>query len=60
RRLPVLGEAMLEGVLDEPRAVAFIRWTSGLTDAAAARTRELRHGGHPLPVKFKITPGPAS
>ncbi|WP_405393935.1 DUF222 domain-containing protein [Microbispora hainanensis] len=35
RRLPVLGEAMLEGVLDEPRAVAFIRWTSGLTDAQA-------------------------
>ncbi|WP_204052459.1 HNH endonuclease signature motif containing protein [Microbispora siamensis] len=35
RRLPVLGEAMLAGELDEPRAVAFIRWTSGLTDAQA-------------------------
>ncbi|MEU6429990.1 DUF222 domain-containing protein [Microbispora sp. NPDC046973] len=36
RRLPVLGEAMLAGELDEPRAAAFIRWTSGLTDAQAA------------------------
>ncbi|WP_432931381.1 DUF222 domain-containing protein [Microbispora sp. CA-135349] len=35
RRLPVLGEAMLAGTLDEPRAVAFIRWTGGLTDAQA-------------------------
>ncbi|MBE3010257.1 DUF222 domain-containing protein [Microbispora sp. NEAU-D428] len=35
RRLPVLGEAMLAGELDEPRAAAFIRWTSGLTDAQA-------------------------
>ncbi|MGW5263708.1 DUF222 domain-containing protein [Microbispora sp. NPDC004025] len=35
RRLPVLGAAMLAGQLDEPRAVAFIRWTSGLTDAQA-------------------------
>ncbi|MEU7940854.1 DUF222 domain-containing protein, partial [Microbispora bryophytorum] len=35
RRLPVLGEAMLAGELDEPRAAAFIRWTGGLTDAQA-------------------------
>jgi hypothetical protein len=28
-RLPVLGEAMLAGVLDEPRARAFITWTDG-------------------------------
>ncbi|WP_204074160.1 HNH endonuclease [Planotetraspora phitsanulokensis] len=31
RRLPQLGEAMLRGDLDEPRAAAFIRWTAGLT-----------------------------
>ncbi|MEW9528042.1 DUF222 domain-containing protein, partial [Microbispora sp. NPDC049125] len=36
RRLPVLGEAMLAGVLDEPRAAAFICWTTGLTDEQAA------------------------
>ncbi len=36
RRLPILGEAMLAGTLDEPRAVAFIRWTVGLTDEQAA------------------------
>ncbi|MEW9533821.1 DUF222 domain-containing protein, partial [Microbispora sp. NPDC049125] len=36
RRLPVLGEAMLAGTLDEPRAAAFIRWTTGLTDEQAA------------------------
>ncbi len=36
RRLPALGEAMLAGELDEPRASAFIRWTSGLTDTQAA------------------------
>ncbi|MFG1865912.1 DUF222 domain-containing protein, partial [Microbispora bryophytorum] len=35
RRLAVLGEAMLAGELDEPRAAAFIRWTGGLTDAQA-------------------------
>ncbi|GLX06533.1 hypothetical protein Misp03_34600 [Microbispora sp. NBRC 16548] len=35
RRLPALGEAMLAGELDEPRASAFIRWTSGLTDTQA-------------------------
>jgi hypothetical protein len=35
-RLPVLGEGMLAGRLDEPRARAFIDWTSGLTDAQAA------------------------
>jgi hypothetical protein len=34
-RLPVLGEAMLAGRLDEPRARAFIDWTAGLTDAQA-------------------------
>lgn len=34
-RLPVLGEAMLAGRLDEPRARAFIEWTEGLTDAQA-------------------------
>jgi hypothetical protein len=32
----MLGEAMLAGRLDEPRARAFIDWTSGLTDAQAA------------------------
>ncbi|GGO19873.1 hypothetical protein GCM10010116_39850 [Microbispora rosea subsp. aerata] len=36
RRLPVLGQAMLDGRLDEPRAVAFIRWTTGLTDDQAS------------------------
>jgi hypothetical protein len=35
-RLPVLGEAMLAGTLDEPRARAFVDWTAGLTDAQAA------------------------
>jgi hypothetical protein len=35
-RLPVLGEAMLAGALDEPRARAFVDWTAGLTDAQAA------------------------
>jgi hypothetical protein len=34
-RLPVLGEAMLAGELDEPRARAFVDWTIGLTDAQA-------------------------
>ncbi|HEX6339271.1 MAG TPA: DUF222 domain-containing protein [Jiangellaceae bacterium] len=34
-RLPVLGEAMLAGRLDEPRARAFVEWTQGLTDAQA-------------------------
>uniref|UniRef100_UPI0013667F2E DUF222 domain-containing protein n=1 Tax=Sphaerimonospora mesophila TaxID=37483 RepID=UPI0013667F2E len=37
RRLPVLGEAMLAGVLDEPRAMAFVRWTAGLTDEQAGQ-----------------------
>ncbi len=36
-RLPMLGEAMLAGVLDEPRARAFISWTVGLTDDQAAQ-----------------------
>ncbi|HEX6327859.1 MAG TPA: DUF222 domain-containing protein, partial [Jiangellaceae bacterium] len=35
-RLPLLGQAMLAGTLDEPRARAFIDWTAGLTDAQAA------------------------
>jgi len=35
-RLPLLGDAMLAGELDEPRARAFIDWTAGLTDAQAA------------------------
>jgi hypothetical protein len=35
-RLPVLGDAMLAGRLDEPRARAFVDWTAGLTDAQAA------------------------
>ena len=35
RRLPVLGDAMLAGRLDEPRARAFVDWTAGLTDAQA-------------------------
>jgi hypothetical protein len=34
-RLAVLGEAMLAGTLDEPRARAFVEWTQGLTDAQA-------------------------
>ncbi|HEX6231889.1 MAG TPA: DUF222 domain-containing protein [Jiangellaceae bacterium] len=34
-RLPVLGQAMLAGELDEPRARAFVDWTTGLTDAQA-------------------------
>jgi hypothetical protein len=34
-RLPVLGEAMLAGEVDEPRARAFVDWTIGLTDAQA-------------------------
>jgi hypothetical protein len=34
-RLPHLGQAMLAGQLDEPRARAFIDWTTGLTDAQA-------------------------
>jgi hypothetical protein len=29
-RLPVLGEAMLAGLLDEPRARALVEWTDGL------------------------------
>ncbi|MFC0553703.1 DUF222 domain-containing protein [Planotetraspora thailandica] len=36
RRLPHLGEAMLAGALDEPRAAAFIQWTAGLTPEQAA------------------------
>jgi hypothetical protein len=35
RRLPVLGEAMLAGELDEPRARAIVDWTSGLTGEQA-------------------------
>ncbi|GAA4563741.1 HNH endonuclease signature motif containing protein [Planotetraspora kaengkrachanensis] len=35
RRLPRLGEAMLRGDLDEPRAAAFLRWTAGLTPQQA-------------------------
>ena len=35
RRLPLLGEAMLAGELDEPRARAFVDWTSGLTGEQA-------------------------
>lgn len=34
-RLPMLGEAMLRGELDEPRARAFVDWTQGLTTAQA-------------------------
>ena len=34
-RLPMLGEAMLRGELDEPRARAFVDWTQGLTSAQA-------------------------
>nr|WP_246220812.1 DUF222 domain-containing protein [Phytoactinopolyspora mesophila] len=36
-RLPMLGEAMLAGELDEPRAVAFCQWTVGLTGDQAAQ-----------------------
>ncbi|HEX6336770.1 MAG TPA: DUF222 domain-containing protein [Jiangellaceae bacterium] len=39
-RLPLLGEAMLAGNLDEPRARAFVDWTSGLTDAQAEQVCE--------------------
>ncbi len=35
RRLPLLGEAMLAGELDEPRARAFVDWTSCLTGEQA-------------------------
>ncbi|GAA4599557.1 hypothetical protein GCM10023194_79950 [Planotetraspora phitsanulokensis] len=41
RRLPLLGEEMLAGRLDEPRAEAFVRWTAGLTCEQAARVCEL-------------------
>jgi hypothetical protein len=41
RRLPMLGEAMLAGSLDEPRAAAFIRWTAGLTVEQAHRVCDL-------------------
>ncbi|NEE02154.1 HNH endonuclease signature motif containing protein [Phytoactinopolyspora halotolerans] len=34
-RLPMLGQAMLTGVLDEPRAQAFVSWTDGLDDDQA-------------------------
>ncbi|NEE01397.1 HNH endonuclease signature motif containing protein [Phytoactinopolyspora halotolerans] len=34
-RLPMLGQAMLAGVLDEPRAQAFVSWTDGLDDDQA-------------------------
>lgn len=34
-RLPILGEKMLAGQLDLPRARAFITWTEGLTDEQA-------------------------
>nr|WP_246211346.1 HNH endonuclease signature motif containing protein [Phytoactinopolyspora alkaliphila] len=37
RRLPMLGEAMYAGDLDEDRARAFTQWTSGLTDAQAGQ-----------------------
>lgn len=36
-RLRMLGEAMLAGVLDEPRAKAFVDWTAGLSDEHATR-----------------------
>ncbi|MFW6092240.1 MAG: DUF222 domain-containing protein, partial [Actinomycetota bacterium] len=36
-RLPMLGEAMLAGELDEPRARAFVSWTEGLTDEQAVQ-----------------------
>ncbi|RIQ34758.1 DUF222 domain-containing protein, partial [Jiangella rhizosphaerae] len=36
-RLPMLGEAMHAGRLDEPRARAFIQWTIGLHDDHAAQ-----------------------
>ncbi len=36
-RLPMLGEAMDAGVLDEPRARAFVQWTIGLSDDQAAQ-----------------------
>lgn len=36
-RLPMLGEAMQAGELDEPRARAFVQWTTGLDDDQAAQ-----------------------
>lgn len=36
-RLPMLGAAMYAGVLDEPRARAFVGWTVGLSDDHAAQ-----------------------
>lgn len=47
RRLPALGEAMLAGRLDEPRAVAFIRWTMGLTNEQAQEVCESLLGQAP-------------
>jgi hypothetical protein len=36
-RLPMLGDAMLRGELDEPRARAFVDWTQGLPAPRPAR-----------------------
>ncbi|HEX6329555.1 MAG TPA: DUF222 domain-containing protein [Jiangellaceae bacterium] len=51
-RLPLLGEAMLAGQLDEPRARALITWTDGLdTEHAHAVCRQL------LPTAGTVTVG---
>jgi hypothetical protein len=51
-RLPVLGEAMLAGQLDEPRARALITWTDGLdTERALAVCQQL------LPTAGTVTVG---
>jgi hypothetical protein len=36
-RLPMLGEAMLAGAVDEPRVLAFTQWTAGLSDDQAGQ-----------------------
>jgi hypothetical protein len=51
-RLPLLGEAMLAGQLDEPRARALITWTDGLdTERADAVCQQL------LPTAGTVTVG---
>jgi hypothetical protein len=51
-RLPLLGEAMLAGELDEPRARALVDWTAGLdTERALVVCRQL------LPTAGTVTVG---
>ncbi|HEU4543905.1 MAG TPA: HNH endonuclease signature motif containing protein, partial [Jiangellaceae bacterium] len=51
-RLPLLGESMLAGDIDEPRARAFVDWTAGLTDEQAHRVCEQL-----LPTAGRLTVG---